>query len=65
VTKMLIDLDLCEGHGECVLAAPDLFALDDAGEKAVLLREDVPHELMDQARDAVAICPIVVLRLES
>lgn len=65
MTKMLIDLDTCEGHGECVVAAPDLFALDAAGEKAVLLMEDIPPDRLEQARDAVAMCPIAVLRLEA
>jgi ferredoxin len=64
MTKMFLDYELCEGHGECVIAAPEIFALDEAGDKAVLLLEDIPDGLLAKAREAVAICPIVALRLE-
>lgn len=62
--KMLVDHDLCEGHGECVVAAPQIFELDDAGEKVVLLMAEPPEELREEAVEAVKICPIAALQLE-
>lgn len=62
--KMHVDFDLCEGHGECVAAAPEIFDLDDAGEKVVLLMPDPGEELREKAVEAVKICPIAALRLE-
>lgn len=62
--KMLVDYDLCEGHGECVIAAPEVFDLDDAGEKVVLVQEEPREELRDKVVEAVRICPIVALQLE-
>ena len=62
--KMIVDFDLCEGHGECVAAAPEIFDLDDAGEKVVLLNPEPPEELRDKAVEAVRICPMAALRLE-
>ncbi|SFO23240.1 Ferredoxin [Pseudonocardia ammonioxydans] len=62
--KVLLDYDLCEGHGECVIAAPEVFDLDDAGEKVVLLQEEPDEELREKVVEAVKICPIVALQLE-
>lgn len=62
--KMILDYELCEGHGECVVAAPEIFDLDDDGEKAVLLQEEPGEELREPATEAVKICPIAALRLE-
>lgn len=62
--KVLVDYDLCEGHGECVVAAPEVFDLDEAGEKVVLLQAEPGEELRDKVVEAVKICPIVALRLE-
>lgn len=62
--KVLLDYDLCEGHGECVIAAPEVFDLDDAGEKVVLLQDEPDEELREKVVEAVKICPIVALQLE-
>lgn len=62
--KMLLDFDLCEGHGECVVAAPEIFELDDDGEKAVVLLAEPPEELRAKAVEAVKICPMAALQLE-
>lgn len=62
--KMILDYELCEGHGECVVAAPEIFDLDEDGEKAVLLQEEPREELRVQATEAVKVCPIAALRLE-
>lgn len=62
--KMMVDFDLCEGHGECVAAAPEIFDLDDAGEKVVVLMPEPPEELRDKAMEAVRICPMAALHVE-
>lgn len=62
--KVHVDYELCEGHGECVIAAPDVFDLEDDGRKVVLLQEDPPEELREQVRDAVMMCPIAALQLD-
>lgn len=62
--KLLVDYDLCEGHGECAIAAPEVFDLDDAGEKVVLLQQEPDEELREQVVEAVKICPIAALHLE-
>lgn len=62
--KLLVDYDLCEGHGECAIAAPDVFDLNESGEKVVLLQEEPGEELREQVVEAVKICPIAALQLE-
>jgi ferredoxin len=62
--KIMLDADLCEAHGECVIAAPEVFDLgEDDGVVAVL---DVsPGEaLREKAELAVRLCPVAALRIE-
>lgn len=61
--KVMVDYDLCEGHGECVIAAPEVFDLDEAGEKVVVLQETPGEELREKVVEAVKICPIVALQM--
>lgn len=60
--RLVIDRDRCEGHAQCVLVAPDLLHLDDAGKVVI----DVPDvsERIDTARKVVQTCPAIALRLE-
>lgn len=51
-----IDTDRCNGHGRCYDVAPDLFDADDDG-RGVVVRADVPPELVEQARRAEGGCP--------
>lgn len=54
--KVILDLDVCQGHARCARLAPDVFGLDDAG-YAVLRLEDVPPGREDAVREAAAACP--------
>jgi ferredoxin len=54
--RITIDADRCMGHGRCYSLAPDLFDCDDRGYGTVRDPE-VPSELEEQARTAVANCP--------
>jgi ferredoxin len=44
----------CNGCGACAAMAPDLFAMDAATEKPVLLRDEAPRESIERA---MAFCP--------
>lgn len=48
--------DTCRGYGNCVLAAPELFELDDDGLVVVLQRE-VDESLRGQVERAIYDCP--------
>jgi len=56
--RIEVDRDLCIGSGDCVDAAPEVFALDDEG-KAVVLDPDgaTPDEVVDGARN----CPVTAI----
>ena len=61
--KLRIDADACTGHGRCYSLAPELFDADEYGH-GTLLRDDVPDDLAEQARTAVANCPERAITLE-
>lgn len=64
VVKVVVDRDLCVGHGLCEALADQLFTVEDDGVARVLL-DELPGELLDRARQAVAACPSLALRLET
>lgn len=61
--RIRLDPDACQGHGRCYSLAPDLFDADELGH-CVLLVDEVPPELLDEARNGVDNCPEQALRLE-
>ena len=54
--KLHIDADACTGHGRCYVLAPEVFEPDDEGHSVGLV-DDIPDDLLDKARLAVANCP--------
>jgi len=63
--KVRVDAERCQGHGVCVGTAPQLFAFDDAGEKAVVLLDRVQATPdIDGARAAEASCPELAIFVE-
>ncbi len=61
--RIRLDTELCQGHGRCYTLAPDLFDSDDLGH-CVLLVDEVPAGLEDDARNGVDNCPEHALALE-
>jgi len=61
--KMLIDRDRCEGHGQCVAAAPDVLDLDD-GIAILRASEPLGDAFVDQATAAVEVCPVAALKMQ-
>ncbi len=60
--KVKVDYDRCEGHGMCVLQAPDAFQLDDDGDLHYQFGgSDVPADQEDQVRSAIDACPVLAL----
>jgi ferredoxin len=52
-----IDRDKCCGYGNCVLAAPDVFALDDISNLAVALVTEPDEALRPAVDRAIDECP--------
>ena len=62
--KIRVDMDLCQGHGACVDAAPGVFALDGTTHQVVILNESPDESLRAAVKAAVKYCPTRALRLE-
>jgi ferredoxin len=51
-----VDSALCEGHGQCLIAAPGLFDADADGYSHVTINP-ISDELYDTAQRALRACP--------
>lgn len=60
--KIHVDLPLCQGHGQCEEAAPEVFVVGD-DDQVHLLMENPPEELRFKVEEAVRRCPVRALRL--
>ena len=56
-----VDYTLCEGHGQCLLAAPDVFDLPDDVEQVVVSNPNPPEQTRDAIVRAAAMCPAQAL----
>lgn len=62
--KVIVDTDLCEAHGECVFAAPEIFDLGDDDDVVTVLQEEPGEELRDKAEEAAKVCPVFAITIE-
>ena len=62
--KVVVDIDLCQGHGVCKEEAPEVFAVDEDENRVVLLQERPGEELREKVKLAVKYCPTRALRIE-
>ncbi|CAM5741033.1 Ferredoxin OS=Streptomyces alboniger OX=132473 GN=CP975_32060 PE=4 SV=1 [Streptomyces alboniger] len=62
---MRVELDepKCVASGQCVMAAPEVFDQRDEDGIAFLLDDKPPADILDDVREAVAICPAAAIRL--
>ncbi|MEN8190919.1 MAG: ferredoxin [Thermodesulfobacteriota bacterium] len=50
-----IDVYECNGCGSCVEICPEVFVMDESGEKATLIEPDA--EITEKVEEAAAYCP--------
>jgi ferredoxin len=62
--KVIVDLNLCAAHGDCVVAAPELFDLGDDDDVVTVLDTEPSEELRARAELAVQNCPVAAIRIE-
>ncbi len=62
-TRLQVDPIACDGRQLCAEILPELITLDDWG-FPIIRDGDVPDRLMQEAREAVRLCPKLALRLE-
>jgi ferredoxin len=61
--KIVVDVERCQGAGQCALTAPHIFDQTDDDGTVVVLDEEPPAELHDAVRKAAALCPNSVIRV--
>jgi ferredoxin len=68
--KVVVDLELCQDHGQCVFAAPDVFSLDEEGKLSfknqatkTYRSEDLPESLRDDVELAADVCPLQAITI--
>ena len=60
--KITVDLALCQDHGQCAIAAPAVFQMD---ENSKLVYEgEADESLREQVEDAMDVCPVQAIFLE-
>ena len=59
-----VDRDLCQNHGQCVFAAPQVFELDEEGE-LVVLQEEVGEDLRANVEEAADVCPTQAITIDA
>jgi ferredoxin len=61
--RVTVDPDLYEANAVCAALVPEVFSVDETDELTISVGE-VPPELAERVRGAVASCPKMALRLE-
>jgi ferredoxin len=54
--RLVVDRELCQGHAQCVLAAPHLLVLDE-NDKSTPLEGAAADDHPQEAYDAELLCP--------
>jgi ferredoxin len=62
--KVIVDLDVCEAHGDCVVAAPEIFDLGDDDDVVTVLQPEPPEELRQKAEKAASDCPVAAITIQ-
>ncbi|MBD0842110.1 ferredoxin [Streptomyces sp. TRM68416] len=60
--KVVVDMNKCQDHGQCVFATPEVFSMDDSGHLAYV--PDPDDALRDEVEEAADVCPLQAIRLE-
>lgn len=54
--KITVDLDLCQDHGQCAIAAPVAFRMNDDGK--LEYESAVADAHLDEVEEAADVCPV-------
>ena len=57
------DFGACQGYANCVMAAPDVYDIDDDG-VVVLLKDEISEEELPAIEEAARSCPVSALTIE-
>ncbi|GAA1118735.1 ferredoxin [Nocardiopsis composta] len=60
--RIHVDMDLCQSHGQCAFAAPEVFSFD--GDDNLVHAETAGESLRDALERAAAACPVRAIRID-
>ena len=63
--KVTVDANLCEVHGDCMVAAPDVFDIGEDDEVVQVLNDEPGEELRAAVIQAARMCPVGAIKAES
>jgi ferredoxin len=62
--KVIIHASKCALHGECVMAAPEVFEIEDDKDVVTVINPEPGEHLRTKVEDAVLMCPLAAISLE-
>ncbi|GAA3967396.1 ferredoxin [Actinomadura viridis] len=69
--RIVVDLALCQDHGQCVFSAPQVFSLDENGKLSfrdgatdTYISADLDESLRDDVEEAADACPLQAIEVE-
>ncbi|OBJ46440.1 ferredoxin [Mycolicibacterium mucogenicum] len=62
--RVILDTGKCALHGECLVAAPEVFDIRDDEQTAVVLDPEPSEHLRANISDAALMCPVSAIRVE-
>jgi ferredoxin len=62
--QVIVDPDVCQAHGDCVVAAPEVFDLGDEDDIVTVIQPEPPEELRFKVERAAHDCPVSAIRIE-
>ncbi|WP_433223659.1 ferredoxin [Microtetraspora malaysiensis] len=60
--KVVVDMDVCKDHGQCVFSAPEVFQINENGRLAYVAEPD--ESLRDAVEEAADVCPLQAITIE-
>ncbi len=61
--RVVVNFDLCEANGKCVVHSPDVFELNDQDELTIL-EEELPEDRREEMKRCIKVCPKRAISLE-
>ena len=58
---VIVDLELCDGHAQCEVAAPEVFRLDEDGELQYVAHPPAGERV--NVERAVRLCPVQAIKV--
>lgn len=61
--KVTVDMNVCQDHGQCAIAAPDVFQINAEGKLEYIANpDDTMREYVEEAADA---CPVQAITVDA